>query len=267
MTDTIGERHDFAVALAVEAGQLAAAMQRSLGPLEAKSAIDFCTEADRAVERLVSDRIRARFGDAIIGEEYGGEPGDSVWLVDPIDGTTEFIHGTRRWCVSLAYVRAGVIEAGAIYAPADDRLFAARRGAGATLNGRRLAVSALKHGAVPVVEVGWSDRRPVSTYGAVLERLVTAGIEFRRHGSGALALAEVAAGLNDGYIELHINAWDALAGILLVQEAGGRCNDFLADDGLTRGNLLIATTPEIWDALYLAASGSTLEIHPHENDA
>ena len=249
MSDPIQDRHEFAVALAVEAGQLAATMQRGLGPLEAKSPIDFCTEADRAVERLVSERIRARFGDAIIGEEYGGEPADRVWLVDPIDGTTEFIHGTKRWCVSLAYVHAGVIEAGAIYAPADDRLFSAKRGGGAFLNGRRLDVSRLRHGAVPVVEVGWSDRRPVSRYGTVLERMVAQGFEFRRHGSGALALAEVAAGLNDGYLELHINAWDALAGILLVQEAGGRCNDFLADEGLTRGNLLVASTPEIWSTL------------------
>lgn len=237
------------MALAVEAGQLAAAMQRGLGPPVAKSRIDFCTEADRAVERLVSDRIRARFGDAIIGEEYGGQPGESVWLVDPIDGTTEYIHGTRRWCVSLAYVRAGVIEAGVIYAPADDRLFSARRGGGAFVNGRRVAVSRLEHGAVPVIEVGWSDRRPIQQYGAVLERLVAEGFEFRRHGSGALALAEVAAGLNDGYMELHINAWDALAGILLVQEAGGRCNDFLAEHGLTHGNPLVAATPEIWERL------------------
>ena len=249
MSDAIQDRHDFAVALAVEAGQLAATMQRGLGPIEAKSPIDFCTEADRAVERLVSERIRARFGDAIIGEEYGGQPGDSVWLVDPIDGTTEYIHGTKRWCVSLAYVRANTIEAGAIYAPADNRLFSAKRGGGAYLNDRRLEVSHLRHGAVPVIEVGWSDRRSVTQYGAVLEHLVAQGYEFRRHGSGALALAEVAAGLNDGYIELHINAWDALAGILLVQEAGGRCNDFLADDGLTQGNLLVASTPEVWTTL------------------
>ena len=249
MSDPVQERHDFAVALAVEAGHLAATMQRGLGPIEAKSPIDFCTEADRAVERLVSERIRARFGDAIIGEEYGGQPSDSVWLVDPIDGTTEYIHGTKRWCVSLAYVRANAIEAGAIYAPADDRLFSAKRGGGAFLNGRRLEVSRLRHGAVPVVEVGWSDRRPVRQYGALLDRLVAQGFEFRRHGSGALALAEVAAGLNDGYIELHINAWDALAGILLVKEAGGHCNDFLAGNGLTQGNLLVASTPEIWPGL------------------
>lgn len=253
MNDGIAERHDFALSLAVEAGRLAASMQHGLGAPEAKSPIDFCTEADRAVERLVTGRVQARFGDAVIGEEYGGDAADSVWLVDPIDGTTEYIHGTKRWCVSLAYVQGGVIEAGAIYAPADDRLFTARRGHGALLNGRPLTVSRLRHGAVPVIEVGWSARRPVTQYAAVLERLVGIGFEFRRHGSGALALAEVAAGLNDGYIELHINAWDALAGILLVQEAGGRCNDFLADDGLTQGNRLVAATPEVFERLTAAA--------------
>jgi myo-inositol-1(or 4)-monophosphatase len=252
MTDGLQARHDFAVELAIEAGKLAASMHRGLGSLQAKSAIDFCTEADLAVERLVTDRVHARFGDGIIGEEYGGEASESVWLVDPIDGTTEYIHGTRRWCVSLSYVRAGVIEAGVIYAPADDRLFSARRGAGAFLNGRRLSVSRLAHGAVPIIEVGWSARRAIGAYGALLERLVALGFEFRRHGSGALAMAEVAAGLNDGYVELHINAWDALAGILLVQEAGGRCNDFLASGGLTGGNLLVAGTPEIWEQLTAA---------------
>jgi myo-inositol-1(or 4)-monophosphatase len=108
---------------------------------------------------------------------------------------------------------------------------------------------------VPVIEAGWSDRRPVTAYAALLVRLNSLGFEFRRHGSGALALAEVAAGLNDGYVELHINAWDALAGILLVQEAGGRNNDFLADGGLTGGNLLVSGTPEVWERLMQAASG------------
>ena len=252
--DSIAARHAFAIELAVEAGRLASSMRDGLGPLEAKSPIDFCTDADRAVERLVRGRIAARFGDTMIGEEDGGQASDSVWLVDPIDGTTEYIHGTRRWCVSLAYVRDGRIETGVIYSPTDDRLFSARHGAGAFLNGRRLSVSKLRHGAVPVIEAGWSDRRPVSRYAELLVRLNGLGFEFRRHGSGALALAEVAAGLHDGYVELHINAWDALAGILLVQEAGGRVNDFLADGGLVQGNLLVAGTPEVWDRLVAAAA-------------
>jgi len=254
MTDPVGARLDFAIDLAVRAGALAASMRSGLGRPDAKSPIDFCTEADRAVERLITEQLRTRFGDGIIGEEYGGEGGESVWVVDPIDGTNEYIHGTKRWCVSMAYVRAGVTEAGVTYAASDDRLFSARRGGGAFLNGRRLGVSRLAHGWVPVIEAGWSDRIPVAGYAALLQRLAALGFEFRRHGSGALALAEVAAGLNDGYVELHMNAWDALAGMLLAAEAGATCNDFLADDGLTRGNRVVAATPEIWDRLIEAAT-------------
>ena len=228
----LDERLDFAVRIAIEAGDLAARMRATLGEVEAKSTIDFCTEADRAVEHLIRARVTQHFGDAMIGEEDGGEAGDSLWVVDPIDGTSGYIHGNGRWCVSLAYMRAGRIELGVIYAPADDRLFAARRGGGALLNGRPIGVSRLRHGAAPVVELGWSERRPLGDYCALLLRLGAIDAEFRRHGSGALGLAEVACGLSDGYAELHINAWDALAGILLVQEAGGRTNDFLAGDGL-----------------------------------
>lgn len=245
----IDARAEFAIALAIEAGTLATSMRAGLGVPDAKSPIDFCTEADRAVERLVTGKLRDRFGDLVIGEEFGGEPGESIWVVDPIDGTNEYIHGTKRWCVSMAYVRAGVIEAGITYAPDDDCLFTAHRGGGAFLNGRRLEVSRQRHGSVPVIEAGWSDRIDVADYASMLQRLVGQGFEFRRHGSGALALAEVASGLNDGYVELHMNAWDALAGMLLVSEAGGRCNDFLADDGLRRGNVVIAATPELFDRL------------------
>ncbi len=249
------QRHDFAVQLAAEAGGLAIRMRHALGPAAAKSTIDFCTEADVAVERLIREQITARFGDMMIGEEDGGEAADSVWVVDPIDGTTGYIHNTGRWCVSIAYVLHDQIECGVIYSPSDDRLFTARRGKGAFVNGRRLRVSHLAHGTAPVVEVGWSERRPLSAYCEVLQGLGAAGFEFRRHGSGALGLADVAAGLTDGYVELHINAWDALAGILLVREAGGRTSDFLANDGLLRGNPLFAVTPEIQDLVEALIGG------------
>jgi myo-inositol-1(or 4)-monophosphatase len=243
--DDLDCRARFAVDLAVEAGRLAVRMRHGLARAEAKSAIDFCTEADLAVERLIRERLTARFGDAMIGEEDGGAAAPAVWVVDPIDGTTEYIHGTRRWCVSLAFVRDRTIEIGVLYAPDDDCLFVARRGGGALRNGRPMAVSRLAHGAVPVVEVGWSERRPIASFCELVRRMTEAGIEFRRRGSGALGLVDVAAGLSDGYVELHINAWDALAAILLVAEAGGSCNDFLAGDGLAQGNFVLATTPEL----------------------
>jgi myo-inositol-1(or 4)-monophosphatase len=234
-----------AVDLARDAGALALRMRGTLAAADAKSPLDFCTEADRAVENFLRDELVGAFGDQFIGEEHGGDAGARVWVVDPIDGTAGYIHGTPRWCVSIAFVCDGEIEIGVIYAPVGDRLFVARRGGGATLNGDKISVSRLAHGTAPIVELGWSERRPITDFCALLQRLTAAGIEFRRHGSGALGMAEAAAGLSDGYVELHINAWDVLAGILLVREAGGVVNDFLADDGLRRGNMIVATTPEI----------------------
>lgn len=249
MTD-LDARAAFAVDMALRAGRLALAMRHTLGPATAKSAMDFCTEADLAVERMIRQETAARFpADSFIGEEDGGEPGDAVWVVDPIDGTAGYIHGTARWCVSIAFVLGGAIEIGVIYAPDSDRLFVARRGRGAQLNGRPIRVSGLRHGAAPVVEASWSERSPLAAYCEMLARLTAAHFEFRLIGSGALGLAEVAAGLADGYIEIHMNAWDSLAGVLLVQEAGGRVNDVLADDGLRAGHSVLASTPEIAEAL------------------
>ncbi len=244
MTD-IDQRHAFAMELAVEAGELASRLRRDLGALQTKAPMDYATAADHAVEALIRRRIDERFADPVIGEEDGGSPAELVWVVDPIDGTVNYIHGTPRWCVSIALVVRGRIESGVIHAPDERRLFTARRGHGAFLNDRQIRVSHLRHGASPVVETGWSPRRPIGQYGALAGNLILDGIEFRRLGSGALGIADTAAGLNDGYMELHINAWDVLAGILLVREAGGWTNDFLAGNGLVTGNPIIGCTPEI----------------------
>ena len=251
----IDERQHFALDLVLRAGRLALDMHRNLAPIESKTPIDFCTEADRAVEQLIRDELVAKFGDAVIGEEYGGTAGESLWIVDPIDGTAGYIHGTRRWCVSLAYMHAGEIEIGIVFAPAEDRLFVARRGQGASLNGKPIKVSHLAHGAAPVIETGWSERRPLHAFLEVLQGLTEQRMEFRRYGSGALGLADVACGTNDGYVELHINSWDVLAGILLVREAGGWTNDFLADEGLQKGNLIVAATPELREKLTAITAG------------
>jgi myo-inositol-1(or 4)-monophosphatase len=241
----IAARHDFAIELAREAGELASTMRRSLGALEAKHPMDYATKADHAVEALIRKRIGDRFGDPVIGEEAGGVPADLVWVVDPIDGTMNYIHGSPRWCVSIALVEDGDVVSGAIYAPDEQRLFSALRGRGAVLNGAPARVSNLRHGASPVVETGWSSRRPIGSYAHLIQRLIADGIEFRRLGSGALGVADTAAGLNDGYLELHINAWDVLAGLLLVREAGGWTSDFLAGDGLVSGNPVVVCTPEL----------------------
>ena len=259
----LATRFAAAQALAREAGALAIALRS--GPssafgIETKSLLDFATEADRAVERLVVERLARHFGDDVLGEEYGSQQSadpsgtgtetgcERLWVVDPIDGTFNFIHGLNVWCISLAFLAAGEIEFGIIYNPATDELFTARRGGGAFLDGERITVSGARH-AAPLIEIGCSNRRPVTHYLDLVGRAFAAGCEFRRLGSGALGLASVAAGRTDGYLELHINAWDVLAGIVLVHEAGGWTNDFLATDGLRNGNKIIACTPELRDKL------------------
>lgn len=259
----LAARFAAAQVLAREAGALAIALRS--GPtsafgVETKSALDFATEADRAVERLVIERLGKRFGDDVLGEEYGaqrsaassgadrGIAGERLWVVDPIDGTFNFIHGLKMWCVSLAFLAAGEIEFGVIYNPATNEMFAARRGRGAFLDGERIWVSGARH-AAPLIEIGCSNRRPVAQYLDLIGRTYAAGCEFRRLGSGALGLASVAAGRTDGYLELHINSWDVLAGIVLVREAGGWTNDFLTGDGLRKGNEIIACTPELRETL------------------
>jgi myo-inositol-1(or 4)-monophosphatase len=257
MTAALCARHDFAMELAREAGALASGMRSGLGALESKEPMDYATKADHAVEELVRKRIGDRFGDPVIGEEEGGAPADLVWVVDPIDGTVNYIHGTARWCVSIALVAGGEIESGVINAPDEGRIFSARRGHGALLNGEKMRVSNLRHGASPVVELGWSRRRPIERYAGLIQTLIADGIEFRRLGSGALGVADTAAGLNDGYVELHINAWDVLAALILVREAGGWANDFLANDGLVNGNLIAVCTPEISSRLRAAVASSS----------
>jgi myo-inositol-1(or 4)-monophosphatase len=210
---------------------------------------------DREVERFIRSAIANGYpGDAIIGEEEGGAAGDGerVWLIDPIDGTANYARGIPRYCVSIGCLERGRPALGVVYDPSHALLYAAARGRGATCNGDPIAVSASDDVHAATVECGWSTRRPAADYLALVGRVLDAGCAFRRAGSGALGLADVAAGRSEAYCELHINAWDCAAGILLVQEAGGFASDFFAGDGLARGNPLIATNAELCDKLSAA---------------
>jgi myo-inositol-1(or 4)-monophosphatase len=251
MTETIsdsdlGERLIAAEVVAREAGALAVSMR--LGPnagleVALKGTFDLCTAADGAVERLIRKRLADQFDDSVLGEEFGGEIGESLWVIDPIDGTYNFVHGLPLWCVSIGFVCGGAPLIGVIYNPVSGDLFAARKARGATLNGKPIQVSGAEHVDRPLVEVGWSNRQPIESYLALQSRLHAAEFEIRQLGSAALGLAAVACGRIDGYIEAHINSWDILAGLVLVGEAGGWTNDFLADGGLTTGNAILACTP------------------------
>jgi myo-inositol-1(or 4)-monophosphatase len=235
------ERWEFCRKLARDAGWLAhSAFGRSATSMKGRH--DVVTAMDREVERFVRLAIATRYpDDAIVGEEEGGSAGERMWLIDPIDGTANYARGIPHYCVSIGYLEAGVPTVGAIHDPSHDWLYTAARGEGAWRNDERLAVSPCADVAAATVECGWSTRRSTADYVALVSRVLDAGAAVRRAGSGALGLADVAAGCSEAYCELHINAWDCAAGILLVREAGGHTNDFFAGAGLASGNPLIAT--------------------------
>ena len=247
--------------IAREAGQAALDYFRDPNALkvDSKGPQDFVSQADRAVEALIGDRIHKLFpDDGFLGEEGGGAIGDrdanGLWVVDPIDGTSNFINRVPAWCVSIAYVRQGQIEVGVVYDPNADELFTARRGQGAFCSETPISCSAAGSLTQGNVGIGYSTRTPAAPAVDSIRRLLDAGGMYQRNGSGALSLAYVGAGRLLGYLEAHINAWDCLAGILLVEEAGGWTNDFLANDGLRNGNPILAAAPGIADALRAVAA-------------
>uniref|UniRef100_UPI003100FE76 inositol monophosphatase family protein n=1 Tax=Neorhizobium sp. EC2-8 TaxID=3129230 RepID=UPI003100FE76 len=207
---------------------------------------DFLTETDAASELLIRGMIADHFPeDGFLGEEGGGHVTDRVWVVDPIDGTANFARGIPHFCISIAYVENGNIEIGAIFNPAEDEFYIARRGFGATLNGKPIKVSATKTFDAASVELGWSGRVPNETYLRTISDLLSLGTNVRRAGSGAMALAYVADGRSDAYIELHMNSWDCAAGLLLVEEAGGVVCPFMELGSLAAGGPVLASTPTI----------------------
>ncbi|WP_322893343.1 MULTISPECIES: inositol monophosphatase [unclassified Yoonia] len=224
------------------------------GQFELKGPQDLVTASDRKVEAFLRDAISAAFPqDDFLGEETGmsdsaGTAG--IWVVDPIDGTDNFARGIAHFCVSIAYIRDGKTQLGAIYVPMTDDLYRAQAGQGAKRNGTKMSVSGIATPDQAAIELGWSMRAERTDYMAVLTFLLDQGSNVRRSGSGALALAMVADGRLDGYIELVMNAWDSLAGLLLVREAGGiTCPDPAGRDLQTAG-LVYAGNPHM--ALHLA---------------
>jgi len=253
-------RFHVACALAREAGEIARRrfVDRSSFTVGFKGPQDYLTEVDGEVERLIATRLQALLPeDGFIGEEGEGRVGHEgapIWVVDPIDGTSNFARGAPHFCISIAAVLGKNVEIGVIYDPMVDELFAARRGAGATVNTARINVSDVKDMTAAAIEAGWNTRAGSDRYVGLVSRLVATGAAVCRSGSGALGLAYVAAGRRDGYVEHHINAWDCLAGIALIKEAGGYVNDFLSGEGLRKGNPLFASTPGVKDALWAAAA-------------
>ncbi len=252
MSDAITIRHTAAQGFARQAGELAQRYFNAFDRLtiDAKGHQDFVSEADRNVEALLREAIAGAFpDDAILGEEDDPKPGTSgfTWVLDPIDGTTNFIHGIPGWTVVIALVRQGECVAGVIHDAVHDEMHHAIRGKGAFCNDRPIRVlsgRSLQNGSLGV---GYSGRVAEAGIINLVRLIVERGGIFYRNGSGALSLALVASGRLLGYVEEHMNAWDCLAGMLLVTEAGGRVE--LPDPAtvLDQGCRVITATAELYD--------------------
>jgi myo-inositol-1(or 4)-monophosphatase len=251
----LDDRFGFALELIEEAGLLALDYFRHRTDLTvtAKGWQDMASEADVGTETLIRGRLAARFpGDAFLGEETGRgevESAEGIWVVDPIDGTQPFVSGMSSWCVSIAYVREGVVEMGFVVAPARDELFVGRRGQGATLNGAAISASPATQLDEGIVGVGYSPRIGADDIVPVFDRLLRQGAMFYRDGSGTLDLCYVACGRLLGYVEPHIHSWDSLAAAAVIEAAGGRVNDLLAGDAMWVGAPVVAAAPALYPVL------------------
>jgi myo-inositol-1(or 4)-monophosphatase len=208
---------------------------------------DYLTATDTEVERLVRQRLSAIFpDDGIIGEEEGGVRKDVNWIIDPVDGTANFARGIPHFCISIGLAAANQGEIGVIYQPITDELFAGATGLGATLDGEPIHVSDIADPNRASIELGWSSRLPFDSHREIADAIAKLGMRINHCGSGALAMADVACGRSDGFIEKHIWPWDVIAGYVLVREAGGRQNDYEdGGRGLIEGNLILAAAPGI----------------------
>jgi myo-inositol-1(or 4)-monophosphatase len=244
---------DIAVEIAREAG---AVLLQHLNRVdyELKGEFDIVTEADRASERLVVERLQAAFPDhTIVAEEGGGQETASEyrWYVDPLDGTTNFAHGVPLFNVTMGLERAGRMIAGVVFDPVRGEMFSAEHGSGAYLNGRKIRVSPARTISEALVATGFPSRRRhlnVNVHFYYQLGMLSHGV--RRTGSAALDLAWVACGRFDGFWEFGLKPWDQAAGVLLVHEAGGRVSDMhgrplslsaphvMADNGLIHDELL-----------------------------
>lgn len=241
------------------------AWARPQGDYEEKSPGDLVSEVDRESQRLARDTLLGHTpGAAFLGEEETGEdvpspdpdPDGLVWIVDPLDGTANFLHRFPMFAVSVAAARGDRLLAAVVYNPVFDECFAAAAGEGATLNGHPIRVSGVERFDRSLLATGWPFRRKelLHSYLGVLEQVFSGCQGVRRAGAASLDLAYTAAGRLDGYWEYGLKRWDVAAGALIVREAGGRVTDFAGTEGWWGSGDIVATNGRIHDALLAAAA-------------
>ena len=243
---------NFAINVARDAGGILVDKLGRALQVSNKGAIDLVTEADLASEKLIIERIRSHYPrHAILAEESGASDnhtGDSFvewkWIIDPLDGTTNYAHGYPCFCVSIGVERGGKLELGVVYDPMRNEMFAAERGQGATLNDRPIRVSTVAELNRAMLCTGFPyDVRQRPDFARDFSNFTMHAQAVRRDGSAALDLAYVACGRFDGFWEDGLNPWDLAAGVLLIEEAGGSVTDFQG------------TPLDIYSARVLASNG------------
>lgn len=255
----LAARYEFAIELARQAGAIANGYFRSVGDigLKTKGPQDFLTLADSEIDEFISASIKARFAeDAVLTEESGGVAGALLWVIDPIDGTANFARGIASFAISIAFCVQGVAQVGVVYDPVADEMFAARRGGGAFCNGVPMSVRREVEPENAAVDVGYSRRTGSAEYLALVGRLQDEGYDVMQFGSAARGLAMVAAGRLDGFFEADLFSWDVLAGLLLVEEAGGYASAFSVEKGWKTGGPVLACTGVLRASLTAAIGGT-----------
>ncbi len=242
-----------AIQAAQEAGRILVERLPDDRQVRVKGLRDIVTDADLAAEQAIVQAIRARFPDhALLTEEGGESAGQApyVWVVDPLDGTTNYSRRMPIFCVSIGLLHQGQLELGVVYDPLREHLFAAQRGRGATLNGEPLRVSSIDQVGSAIVALDWAhshaNRREIL---ARLGRIAPACGTLRGLGSAALGLCYVAAGWIEAYFHVGIKPWDIAAGLLLIQEAGGRVTDLEGVPWQPWGQRLLVSNGRVHDAL------------------
>jgi myo-inositol-1(or 4)-monophosphatase len=214
---------------------------------------DYVSEVDRAAEQAIIDILLSAYPSHSILAEESGAQGDSEfqWVIDPLDGTTNFLHGFPQYSVSIALLHKGQLNQAVVYDPSRNDLFTASRGQGAYLNDRRIRVSNRLKLADSLIGTGFPYRNfdHLDAYIAMFRDMLQKTSGVRRPGSAALDLAYVAAGRLDGFWEIGLNKWDIAAGCLLIQEAGGLVGDFNGDDSYIDTGNVVAGNPKIFAQL------------------
>lgn len=211
---------------------------------ETKGAQDFVSQVDRDCEAaLIAHLAQIVPAAGVLGEETGGSATGLAWVIDPIDGTSNFVRAMPMWCLSVALVDHGVPIAGAIYDPNAAEMFSAIKGGGAQLNGAPMQVARTQSMDAALLAISFSFKSRPQAHHAVLQKLMDQRGLYRFLGSGALALAYCAAGRVDGFWEDWMMPWDVAAGLILISEAGGLVSDYGAQDGWRQGGPILAAAP------------------------